>query len=173
MPPPRSCRTARHLGRALLQKVRHAFLEVLASKTFKHLVQRKIKRIAQTLKHCGVNLPLDHAQRSGAHARCQIARIFPDFVHECSLRKHLIDQSHAQRLRGVNRSRGKKQIERVGQAHEARKHPRHAVFRDEPAPGERCAESRRVRRESQIAIERDDKAESHHRTVDRRDHRFR
>ena len=68
---------------------------------------------------------------------------------------------------------GQEQVDRIGQTHDARQHPGHAILRNESTLREGRAEARILRCPSQIAVEWDHQAQAHRRPVDGGNHGFR
>src|SRR5689334_9994959 len=85
----------RECGRPLFEKVRHAFLEVLALQALDHLLFSRFERFAERLEHAVINLFLDYAHRPRAHASGQFLRVRINAFHELVLREHLVHHAHA------------------------------------------------------------------------------
>src|SRR5208282_2320490 len=166
---------AAELGGAFFQEVCHAFFEVLALEACHQLYNGKIEGLGQSLEHSRVHLALDYAQRARADAGCQLGGLIVNSSAEADaiLGKNAVDQPQIQRFGGSDGAGGEEQVDGIGQTDNARQHPRDAVFRDESALREDCAEARILRRPAQIAVERNHEAEAHRRPVDGGDHRFR
>src|SRR6266478_6867815 len=155
-----------------LNEVCHAFLEILAPQARQHFLLGALKRFRKRLEHRVVDLPLDHPQRTRTDLRGQVHRVFLHGFQKQFLREDLVHQPHPQCFRGIDHSRSKQQVQRVSVPHQARQHPCHTVFGNQSTLGKRCAESSRIRCQTQIAIQSDHQSQTDYRTVDACNHGF-
>src|SRR5579862_9252906 len=140
---------------ALLEKMCDARFEILALQACQHFPLGYIKCFAKRLEHRVVNLPFHDARGARTGICSHLARVLVYLCEKCVLREDLIHQTHAQGLGRIDHPGGKKQIERVCVSDEARQDPGESVLSDQAAARERGTELCGVRRESQIAVQRD------------------
>src|ERR1700722_4288770 len=149
-----------------------ALFEILALQACQHFTLGYIKCFAERLEHRVVNLPFHNACRTRTRIRSHIARVLVYLCEKYVLSETLMDQPHTKRLGRIDHPRGKKQIERVCVPHEPRQDPSESVLSDQAAAREPGTELCGVRRESQIAVQRNHQPESNYRTIDRGNPRF-
>src|SRR5579864_7274551 len=83
-------------GGSLFHEVGDAFLEILALQTLDHFFLGGLESLRQRLKHCVVDLILDHAHRSRAHIVSEIFGVSIDAIHETGLGENPVHQAHPQ-----------------------------------------------------------------------------